>query len=96
MAQTPKAPHVDMQIVTDQMAHLYEAIATIEHGGRAPSRSAIAEATKLPESELDKNLASLTGLGMLRVDEGDGEPVYVPSRRGWSAEPDQAEGQKLE
>jgi len=96
MAQTPETPYVDMQIVNDEMALLYEAVATLEYHGRAPSRSAIAAATKLPEADLDQDLASLTEVGMLQVNEDEEEPVYVPSRRGWSVEPGLAEGQKLE
>jgi hypothetical protein len=95
MAHTPETPHVDMQTVTDDMAGLYEAIATLEYSGREPSRAAIAEVTGLPDRLLDDNLASMSGLGMLVVEDHDGESVYIPARRGWSAQPDQAEGQKL-
>jgi hypothetical protein len=95
MAHTPEAPHVDMQSVTDDMAGLYEAIATIEYSGRDPSRDAITEVTGLPGQLVDDNLASMSRLGMLVIEDHGGESVYVPARRGWSARPDQAEGQKL-
>jgi hypothetical protein len=95
MANPPQAPHVDMQTVTDDMAGLYEAIATLEYSGREPSRAAIADVTGLPDQLLDDNLASMSSLGMLVVEDHGGESVYIPARRGWSAAPDQAEGHKL-
>jgi hypothetical protein len=95
MTQTPEGPHVDMQTVTDTMAVVYEAIATLEYAGHDPGRGAIAEATRLPDQVLEESLASMTRICMLRMDDRGGEPVYTPSRRGWSTMPDQAEGQKL-
>jgi hypothetical protein len=95
VAQTPEPAHVDMQAVSDDMAGIYEVIATLEHGGREPSRSAIAAETDLPDPVLDQNLAAMAGLGLLTAEDHDGEAVYAPARRGWSVQPDQAEGQKL-
>jgi hypothetical protein len=86
-----------MQVISDDMAGVYEAIATIEYSGREPSHQAIADATRLPEEVLDESLAAMTRLGMLTADEAgkEHEPVYRPASRGWSAQPDQAQGQKL-
>ncbi len=97
MARTSEAPYVDMQVISDDMADVYEAIATIEYSGRDPSHAEIAEATRLPGQVLDESLAAMTRLGMLTADDagGERERVYRPARRGWSAQPDQAQGQKL-
>jgi hypothetical protein len=97
MARTPDAPHVDMQVISDDMAEVYEAIATIEYSGRDPSHAAIADATGLPARVLDESLEAMTRLGMLTTDDTGKkrETVYRPAKRGWSAQPDQAQGQKL-
>lgn len=95
MTRTPGAPHVDMQRMTDDMADIYEAIATLEYAGREPSRRALAAATKLPDQVLDDNLRAMSGLGVLATENRRGETVYVPAQRGWSTMPDQAEGPKL-
>jgi hypothetical protein len=97
MARTPEAPHVDMQVISDDMADVYEAIATIEYSGRDPSHAAIAEATGLSDQVLDESLEAMTRLGMLTTDDAgkERETVYRPAKRGWSAQPDQAQGQKL-
>jgi hypothetical protein len=86
-----------MQVISDDMAVVYEAIATIEYSGHEPSHQAIADATRLPGQVLDESLAAMTRLGMLTADETgkEREPVYRPAHRGWSAQPDQAQGQKL-
>jgi hypothetical protein len=95
MARAPDVPHVDMQRVTDDMAGIYEAVATLEYAGREPTRRAIAAATELPGSTLDQNLAAMSRLGMLVSETRAGRTVYRPSRRGWSTQPGQAEGPKL-
>jgi hypothetical protein len=86
-----------MQVISDDMAGVYEAIATIEYSGRDPSHKAIADATGLPDQVLDESLEAMTRLGMLTADDSGKkrEPVYRPAKRGWSAQPDQAQGQKL-
>jgi hypothetical protein len=94
MARKPETPHVDLQSVNDVSAGVYEAIATLEYSGRPTSRSQIAAATRLDDDVLDEALWSMTSKGMLRTDGGD-DPAYVPAQRGWSAQPDQAKGQKL-
>jgi hypothetical protein len=97
MARTSEAPYVDMQVINDDMADVYEAIATIEYSGRDPSHAQIAKATRLPDQVVDESLAAMTQLGMLTADDASEERdrVYRPARRGWSAQPDQAQGQKL-
>jgi hypothetical protein len=84
-----------MQVVSDDMAGIYEAVATLEYAGREPSHEAIADATGLTDRVLDQSLEALTRLGMLTTEDAGPEPVYRPASRGWSAQPDQAEGQKL-
>jgi hypothetical protein len=95
MARKPEAPHVDMQAVTDDMAGIYEAIATLEYAGHEPSRGALAAATRLPDRVLDRNLAAMSWLGLLVTEDHGGETVYLPARRGWSTAPERAEGKKL-
>jgi hypothetical protein len=95
MGRKPHAPHVDMQTVTDDMAGIYEAVATLEYSGLEPSRTALADATELPDPVLDENLSAMSRLGLLIKQDRGGEAVYVPAQRGWSAKPDQAMGPKL-
>jgi hypothetical protein len=95
MRRKQDATYVDMQTVTDDMAGIYEAIATLEYSGREPSRAALADATELPDRILDENLGAMSSLGLLVRQDRHGEAVYTPARRGWSARPDQAEGPKL-
>jgi hypothetical protein len=96
MTQQPAAPPSEIHGISDTMTDVYEAVATLEYTGRGPSRDALLTATRLPPDVLDDALAGLTGAGLLTTtgDSTSGS-VYVPSRRGWSAKPDQAEGQKL-
>jgi DNA-binding IclR family transcriptional regulator len=83
-----------MQVLNDTSADVYEAIATLEHGGRRVSRADLAAATGLPDAELAESLAAMTSRGLVNeVDDGKGI-VYVPSYRGWSAAPDRSTGQK--
>jgi len=89
------APHVDTQSLNDTSADIYEAIATLEYAGRRAGRGEIAATTALGEDALGECLADMTRRGLLVVShDGEGE-FYVPARRGWSAAPDQATGQKL-
>lgn len=85
----------DMQSITDDSAGIYEAIATLEHGGRRASRSAVVAATGLADDVVEHRLDELVSARLLvEADDGD-DPVYVPARRGWSAAPEQAEGHHL-
>lgn len=91
---TGKLP-ADMQSISDASAGIYEAIATLEHGGRRPSRSAVIAATGLAPDAVEHGLHELVSAGLLvEADDRDG-PVYVPASRGWSAAPQQAEGHHL-
>jgi hypothetical protein len=86
---------VDAQLLTDAEMHLFEAIATLEFTGRRPSRSAITAAAQRDQAVVDDALDDMTAHGLLtRSDEQD-EPVYVPARRDWSAQPDQAAGHPM-
>jgi hypothetical protein len=95
MTREPGSMPADTQAITDASAGVYEAVATLEHGGYESSRGAIIAATGLAEDAVDRCLDELVGAGLLVTDDGGGEPVYVPARRGWSAAPEQAEGHHL-
>ena len=95
MTESQQMPQDDMQGMSDVMAGVYEAIATLEHGGREASRVSVATVTGLPADVLDDALGVMTRRGVLTVHDEASGPVFVPARRGWSASPDQARGQKL-
>jgi len=95
MSESADPPHVDMQRLSDTGAYVYEAVATLEYTGRAPSREAIAAAADLDDEALDKALADLTRQGVLTTT-GDSYPVYVPARRDWSTQPGKAAGHPLD
>ncbi len=89
------SPHIDTQSLSDQGAHLYETIATLEYSGQRPTLAAIALAAGRSEDELGPVLDGLAAGGLLiRSDAADG-PLYEPARRGWSARPDEAAGHSL-
>jgi hypothetical protein len=94
MTRSPGDMPADTQTITDVSAGVYEAVATLEHGGHRPSRSAVIAATGLADDLVDRCIDELAGAGMLIV-AYDGEPVYTPASRGWSAAPEQAEGHHL-
>jgi len=85
----------DTQAITDASAGVYEAIATLEHGGHRPSRSAVIAATGMAEDVVDRCIDELVGTGLLVAADDAGELVYTPASRGWSAAPEQAEGHHL-
>jgi len=91
MAQPP----VDAQTVSDTCLGIFEAVATLEYTGRSPSRSAIAAAAQLDKTVVDEALDEMTAHGLLTKTDQDGEPVYIPARRDWSTQPDQAAGHPL-
>jgi DNA-binding transcriptional ArsR family regulator len=93
-------PHGDADFA-DQLsligleADVYEAVATLEYLGRPLKADDITSATgsvSLDEPAVLAALDSLTDRGMLTVIEQDGEPVYEPAFRGWSAAPNQSAG----
>lgn len=88
-------PPVDAQTLTDTGTVIFEAIATLEFTGRRPSRRAIAAGARLDEAVVEKALAEMTASGLLSRTEEDGEAVYVPARRDWSAQPGQTEGHPM-
>jgi hypothetical protein len=95
MTRDPGDMPADMQAITDTSTGVYEAIATLEHGGHSTSRSAVIAATRLPDDVVDGCIDELISIGMLVAADDAGEPVYAPARRGWSAAPEQAEGHHL-
>jgi hypothetical protein len=88
-------PPVDAQTLTDTGTVIFEAIATLEFTGRRPSRSAIAAGARLDDAVVAQALAEMTASGLLSRTEEDGDAVYAPARRDWSAQPGQTEGHPL-
>lgn len=88
-------PPVDAQTLTDSGALIFEAIATLEFTGIRPSRSAIAAGARLDEAVVDQALAEMAASGLLSRTEEDGEAVFEPTRRDWSAQPGQAAGHSM-
>ncbi len=97
MTDKRDSPGVDVQSLPDSALMLYEAIATLEFSGQRANFRNIASATSIAPSSLEEELAEMTRRGLIRIaDEGSGDgPVYVPSQRGWSVAPEQAEGHKM-
>jgi hypothetical protein len=93
-AQMPEPP-VDAQMLTDTGAVIFEAIATLEFTGRRPSRRAIAADARLDDAVVAAALAEMTASGLVNRTEEGGEPVYVPARRDWSAQPGQTAGHPM-
>jgi hypothetical protein len=89
-------PPVDAQILSDKSLEIFEAVATLEYTGRRPSRSAIAAAAQREQALVDEALDEMTAYGLLTQTDEGGERVYVPARRDWSTQPDQAAGHPLE
>jgi len=88
-------PPVDAQTLSDTGLEIFEAVATLEYTGRRPRRSAIAAATRRDQALVDEALDDMTARGLLTKTEDDGELVYVPARRDWSTQPDQAAGHPM-
>jgi len=88
-------PPVDAQTVSDVGLEIFEAVATLEYAGRRPSRSAIAAAARRDQALVDEALDDMTAYGLLTRSDQDGEPVYIPARRDWSAQPGQAAGHHM-
>jgi hypothetical protein len=94
MTEDPRP--TDMQSIGDVDAGIYEAIATLEHGGKRTSRQAITAATGLPDDVIGQSLEAMVDSGLLVTSGSDQEgAIYAPGNRGWSAAPDQARGQRL-
>lgn len=88
-------PPVDAQTVSDTGLEIFEAIVTLEYTGRRASRPAIAAATRRDQSVVGEALDEMTRHGLLTVTDAEGEPAYVPARRDWSTQPDQAAGHPM-
>jgi hypothetical protein len=88
-------PPVDTQTLSDAGLEIFEAVATLEYTGRRPSRSAVAAAAQRDQALVDEALDDMTAHGVLTVSDEGGEPVYVPARRDWSTQPDQAAGHPM-
>jgi hypothetical protein len=95
MTWTPGNRPADMQSISDTMAGVYEAVATLEHGGRQATRAVISNATGLPDAVVRHELDDLVSAGLLIPVSDRADTAYMPSSRGWSAVPDQAEGHHL-
>lgn len=95
MTWEPGSGPADMQSISDTMAGIYEAVATLEHGGRQATRDVISNATGLPDEVVGHELDDLVSAGLLVPVSDRADTAYVPSSRGWSATPDHAEGHHL-
>ena len=80
-------PYVDAQALTDTDTHIYEAIATLEQGGRPVTQAAIAVAAGLDDETVREALRGLIERGVLVRTQPDDVPVFELARRDWSAEP---------
>jgi Mn-dependent DtxR family transcriptional regulator len=88
-------PPVDAQTLSDATLEIFEAVATLEYTGHSPSRSAIAAAARRDAALVDEALKEMTARGLLTKTDEYGEAVYVPARRDWSTQPDQAAGHPM-
>ena len=79
-------PYVDAQALTDTDTDIYEAIATLEQGGRPVTPAAIAAAAGLDDDTVRQALRGLTERGVLMRTQPDDVPVFELARRDWSAE----------
>jgi len=97
MADKVDPAGLEVQGLSDTAVTIYEAIATLEFSGQRTSFPNIASATSLARPSLEDELDKMTRRGLLRVtdEEADDGPVYIPSQRGWSAAPEQAEGHQM-
>jgi hypothetical protein len=88
---------LDVQGLSDTAVMIYEAIATLEFSGQRASFPNIASATSLARPSLEEELSKMTRRGLIRTtdEKADDGPVYIPSQRGWSAAPEQAEGHQM-
>jgi hypothetical protein len=89
------APWVDAQSLSDADTFIYEAVATLGFSGHRADRTSIAEASRMDDSELEKELSELTSRGVLAVSDTDGEIEYRIARRDWSSNPDELAGHLL-
>jgi hypothetical protein len=94
MTRSDEQPMVDDVTLSAIEAHVYEAIATLEFLGYPVTISDIVTATNLDEDTALKMLPALIERRLLRAEKRDGEPVYVPAHRGWSAAPERAANPK--
>lgn len=90
MAASNDQPIIDDVTLGGIDPHLYEAIATLEFLGRQVRFSDIVSATGLDEDTAFRAMRQMVQRGLLRAEEQDGEPVYLPAHRGWSAAPERA------
>jgi len=81
-------PYVDALSMSAEDVLVYEAVATLEGGGQAVTRSQIAAIAGLDKQALDRALSRLTGRQVLVRTPGEGEPGYELARRDWRAAPD--------
>jgi hypothetical protein len=86
----------DQVTLSGDDAAIYEAIATLEFIGHSVTVSHIATAMNREAGSVVAALASLMDRGVLVKAERDGEAVYKPAWRGWSAAPEQSAGPRLD
>ncbi len=81
-------PQVDAQAFTDLDTQVYEAVATLEYGGRAVTRGEVVEATGQDAAAVGEVLDVLTEHGVLVRRSADGGDAFELARRDWSATPE--------
>jgi len=92
MSPESDRPYVDALSMSDQEAHVYEAIAAMEYSGRGrpPSRAEIKAAAGLGDDALDQVLNQLTERkAVVRHGSGD-DAGYTPASHDWSVAPPEA------
>ena len=87
MSSDPQRPYVDALSMSDEEAHVYEAIAALEYSGRPASRWEIAYAADLDGTTVDEALHALTERrAVIRHGSGD-HAEYEPASREWTVMP---------
>ena len=71
---------------------VYEAVATMEYSGQAPTRDGIASASAMPADMVSRTLDDLVRRGLLVHRQDGGEEVFAPANRGWSRAPGHPQG----
>lgn len=87
MSSDAQRRYVDAVSMSDEQAHVYEAIAALEYSGRPASRREIVHAAGLDESTVDDALHALTEReAVLRRGSGE-DAEYEPANREWMVTP---------
>jgi LexA DNA binding domain len=80
-------PPIDPQSLTNADLEVYEAIATLEQSGHAPTRREIAAASGLDDDTVFERLGVLIDRGVVVEAGTKGEAAFTLSAHEWSSEP---------